>query len=132
MKISPSPLSPPLTGGDRGEGDIFIFFCEPMAHVASRESENPVLLLGYGCRIKSGMTKKTNKGGFTMKQNMGTIDRAVRTVLAIIAIILFVTDQITGTAATVILVMAIIFLVTSVIGFCPVYVPFKISTNKKE
>ncbi len=67
-----------------------------------------------------------------MKQNMGTIDRAVRTVLAIIAIILFVTDQITGTAATVILVMAIIFLVTSVIGFCPVYVPFKISTNKKE
>ena len=67
-----------------------------------------------------------------MKQNMGTIDRTVRIVLAIVVAVLYFTEQITGTAAIVLGIFAIIFLVTSSIGFCPLYVPFKISTKKKE
>ena len=67
-----------------------------------------------------------------MKQNMGTIDRVVRIVLAVVVAILCFTGQITGTAATVLGIFAIIFLITSTVGFCPLYVPFKISTKKKE
>ena len=67
-----------------------------------------------------------------MKQNMGTADRTIRIVLAIVVAVLYFTEQITGTAAIVLGIFAIIFLVTSSIGFCPLYVPFKISTKKKE
>ncbi len=66
-----------------------------------------------------------------MKQNMGTIDRAVRAVLAIAVAILYFTDQITGTAAVVLGVLAVIFLLTSAVGFCPLYAPFGISTKKE-
>ena len=67
-----------------------------------------------------------------MKQNMGTADRTIRIILAIVVAILYFTKQISGTAAIVLGIFAIIFLVTSSIGFCPLYVPFKISTKKKE
>lgn len=57
-----------------------------------------------------------------MKANMGTIDRTVRVLAA--------TDQITGLAAGILGLLALIFVITSLIGFCPLYVPFKISTKK--
>jgi hypothetical protein len=72
------------------------------------------------------------KGGHAMKQNMGTIDRTIRIILSIVVAILYFTEQITGTAATVLGIFAIIFLVTSTIGFCPLYVPFKLSTMKRK
>ena len=66
-----------------------------------------------------------------MKQNMGTADKVIRlTVVAIIAVLYF-TGQITGTAAIVLGIVAVAFLVTSLIGWCPTYVPFGISTKKK-
>ena len=67
-----------------------------------------------------------------MKQNMGTADRTIRIIMAIVVAILYFTNQITGTVATILGIFAIVFLVTSAIGFCPIYVPFKISTKKKE
>ncbi len=67
-----------------------------------------------------------------MKKNMGAADRIIRTILAIVVAFLYFTDQITGTAAIILGVLAIIFLLTSLVGFCPLYVPFKISTRKKE
>ena len=67
-----------------------------------------------------------------MKQNMGTADRTIRIVMAIVVAILYFTGQITGTAACVLGIFAVVFLVTSAIGFCPLYVPCKISTRKKE
>ncbi len=63
---------------------------------------------------------------------MGAADRIIRTILAIVVAILYFTDQITGTAAIILGVLAIIFLLTSFAGFCPLYVPFKLSTRKKE
>jgi hypothetical protein len=66
-----------------------------------------------------------------MKQNMGTADKVIRlTVVAIIAVLYFA-GQITGTAAIVLGIVAVAFLVTSLIGWCPSYVPFGISTKKK-
>jgi hypothetical protein len=32
-------VAPPSRGGDKGEGDIFMFICEPLAHVDSRNPE---------------------------------------------------------------------------------------------
>jgi hypothetical protein len=67
-----------------------------------------------------------------MKKNMGTADKIIRlTVVAIIAILYF-SGQITGTAAIILGIVAVAFLVTSLIGWCPTYVPFGISTCKKE
>jgi len=66
-----------------------------------------------------------------MKQNMGTADKIIRlTVVAIIAVLYFM-GQITGTVAIVLGIVAVAFLVTSLIGWCPTYVPFGISTKKK-
>lgn len=66
-----------------------------------------------------------------MKKNMGITDRLIRTILALVVIVLFITKQISGVAAIVLGIFAIIFLITSTISFCPLYLPFKISTKKK-
>jgi len=66
-----------------------------------------------------------------MKTNMGGLDRILRLVLAIVVAVLFFTKQITGTAAIVLGVIAVIFVLTSLVGFCPLYVPLGISTKKK-
>jgi len=67
-----------------------------------------------------------------MKKNMGTIDRIIRVVLALVVGILYLAGQITGTAAIVLGVFAVVFLLTSAVGFCPLYVPLGISTLKKQ
>ncbi|HEY0634592.1 MAG TPA: DUF2892 domain-containing protein [Gammaproteobacteria bacterium] len=67
-----------------------------------------------------------------MKKNMGTADKVIRlSVVAIIAILYF-GGQITGMAAIILGIVAVAFLVTSLIGWCPSYVPFGISTSKKK
>ena len=67
-----------------------------------------------------------------MKQNMGKTDRVLRTVLAVIVIVLYFSDQLSGLAAIILGFFALLFLVTSLLGFCPLYVPLKIATNKKR
>ncbi len=67
-----------------------------------------------------------------MKQNMGTADKIVRLVVVAIIAALYFTGQITGTAAIILGIIAVAFLVTSLIGWCPTYVPFGISTKKAE
>ncbi len=67
-----------------------------------------------------------------MKKNMGTVDRVIRVLLAVVVLILYLTGNITGLAAVILGIIAVIFVVTSIIGFCPLYVPFKISTIKKS
>ena len=67
-----------------------------------------------------------------MKKNMGTIDKVIRILVAIIIAGLYFANQISGTAAIVLLIIAGIFILTSFMGFCPLYFPFGISTRKKE
>jgi hypothetical protein len=64
-----------------------------------------------------------------MKKNMGTIDRTVRTVIAAVLVALIASGQITAPWAVVAGVVTAAFLLTSAVGFCPVYWPFKISTR---
>ncbi len=66
-----------------------------------------------------------------MKKNMGMIDKTVRFILAVIIGILYYTNVINGTLAIVLGVLAIIFILTSFISFCPLYLPFGIDTRKK-
>lgn len=62
---------------------------------------------------------------------MGLVDRIIRLSLAVVIAVLFFTKQITGTAAIVLGILAVIWILTSFISFCPLYAPFKISTKKK-
>ena len=67
-----------------------------------------------------------------MKKNMGSMDKGIRVFLAVIIAILYFTNQITGVAAIVLGIFAVVFLLTSFMSFCPLYVPFKLSTLKKS
>ncbi|MCH8557623.1 MAG: DUF2892 domain-containing protein [Balneolia bacterium] len=67
-----------------------------------------------------------------MKKNMGTADKAIRSVVALVVAILYFTGVITGTLGVVLLVFAGVFLLTSLVSFCPLYAPFGIRTCKAE
>jgi len=66
-----------------------------------------------------------------MKKNMGTIDKVIRILVAVVFAVLLFINVIAGTSGIILLVLAAVFVLTSVISFCPLYWPFGISTNKK-
>ena len=67
-----------------------------------------------------------------MKKNMGLADRTIRVIVAAVIAILYFTGTISGTLGIVLLVLAVVFLLTSLISFCPLYLPFGISTCKAK
>jgi hypothetical protein len=67
-----------------------------------------------------------------MKKNVGSTDKIIRILIAILIGVLYYNETIKGTTAIILLIFAIIFLITSFISFCPLYVPFGISTSKKK
>ncbi|MBK6821628.1 MAG: DUF2892 domain-containing protein [Saprospiraceae bacterium] len=67
-----------------------------------------------------------------MKKNMGSVDRMVRVLVAVVIVGLYSANVISGTIAIVWLLFAGIFIATSFMSFCPLYLPFGISTREKE
>ena len=65
-----------------------------------------------------------------MKTNMGGLDRTLRVLIAIGIAVLYYIGAISGTLALVLGVVALVFLITSAIGFCPLYTLFRLSTKK--
>jgi fatty acid desaturase len=63
-----------------------------------------------------------------MKKNMGNADRIVRLLLAAVVAILFFTNTITGTLGIILLVLAGVFVLTSLISFCPLYTLIGLNT----
>jgi hypothetical protein len=63
-----------------------------------------------------------------MKKNMGTADKIMRVLIAAIVGVLYFTGIISGTLGMVLLVLAGVFVLTSLISFCPLYAPFGIKT----
>ena len=63
-----------------------------------------------------------------MKKNMGNTDRIVRLLLAIVVAVLYFTNTITGTLGVVLLVLSVVFVVTSLVSFCPLYTLIGIDT----
>lgn len=67
-----------------------------------------------------------------MKKNMGNTDKLIRLIAALLIVVLYYTNVISGTLAIVLFVVAAIFAVTSFINFCPLYSLFGISSRKKD
>lgn len=65
-----------------------------------------------------------------MKKNMGTADRIIRLIVAAIFATLYFTQTVTGTLGIVLLVLAGVFILTSIVSFCPLYTLFGIKTCK--
>jgi len=67
-----------------------------------------------------------------MKNNMGSADKIIRILLAIVFAALYFTGTVTGTWGIILLILAAVFLLTSLVSFCPLYLPFHINTGKKK
>jgi hypothetical protein len=66
-----------------------------------------------------------------MTKNMGTVDRLLRSLVAVILLMLIVDGTLSGAIAVVLGIIAVAFLLTSALGYCPAYPPLKLSTRKK-
>ena len=64
-------------------------------------------------------------------KNMGIIDRSIRIIAALIFGYLFFSGTVTGALGIILLVLGLIFVLTSLVSFCPLYLPFKFSTIKR-
>jgi hypothetical protein len=65
-----------------------------------------------------------------MSKNMGSVDRTLRLLAAAGIVALYVTQQITGAIAVLLGMVAVLFVGTSISGYCPLYVPMGLSTHK--
>lgn len=67
-----------------------------------------------------------------MKKNMGSADKIIRIVLALVFAILYFTGIISGLFGIILIALAAIFVLTSLVSFCPLYLPFGLSTLRKK
>lgn len=67
-----------------------------------------------------------------MKHNMGVIDRLIRVIVAVVFAVLFLAGVATGVAGGILLALAVIFLLTSFISFCPIYGLFGMDTKRTK
>lgn len=67
-----------------------------------------------------------------MKKNMGLIDRVIRVLVAVVVVVLYVTNVVSGTFGIVLLVLSGIFILTSLISYCPLYLPIGLDTRKNK
>jgi len=67
-----------------------------------------------------------------MKKNMGALDRILRTIAAVVIAVMLISGVLKAALAIFLGVLAVVFLLTSAVAFCPLYVPLKISTKKGD
>jgi hypothetical protein len=67
-----------------------------------------------------------------MKKNMGSIDKLIRLAIAAVIVVLYFLGILTGTLGIVLLVFAGVFVLTSLISFCPLYTVFGCTTGKDK
>ena len=67
-----------------------------------------------------------------MEKNVGTIDKAIRLVVAVAIAVLFYTGVISGILGIVLLILAVVFVLVSLFSICPLYLPFGINTGRKR
>ena len=65
-------------------------------------------------------------------KNIGKADKIVRVLIAVLFTFLFLNQVVTGVMGVILVILAGVFLLTSVVGTCPLYLPFKINTNHKK
>ncbi len=67
-----------------------------------------------------------------MKSNMAGADRVIRLLIAVAIAVLYFMGKLNGTLAIILEIVAIAFLVTGLVGWCPIYAPFGFSTRKRS
>ncbi len=67
-----------------------------------------------------------------MKKNMGNVDKIIRILIAVIIGVLYFTNIITGTLGIVLVIVAVVFVLTSLVGFCPLYLLTGMNTCRKK
>jgi K+-transporting ATPase A subunit len=67
-----------------------------------------------------------------MQANMGTIDRVIRLLVAVVIGALYLGGRLSGTLAIILGIVAVAFLATSLVGWCPAYLPFGLSTRRRN
>jgi hypothetical protein len=67
-----------------------------------------------------------------MKKNVGNVDRVIRLIVAAQIVLFYGIGMINGTSALILMFVAVIFALTSLLRVCPLYLPFGISTCKKQ
>lgn len=67
-----------------------------------------------------------------MKKNMGSADRIIRVIIALIFATLYFTGTVSGTLGIALVVLSAVFVLTSIVRFCPLYLPLGISTCAKD
>jgi hypothetical protein len=67
-----------------------------------------------------------------MKKNVGTVDKVIRILIAVTVIVLYFTHVISGVLAIILLIAAAVFVVTSLVSVCPIWLALGLSTRKKE
>jgi hypothetical protein len=65
-----------------------------------------------------------------LAQNVGSVDRIIRVVLGIALLVLALTQVLTGALAVIAIIVGVVFIVTAVFSFCPIYAAFKLSTKQ--
>jgi DUF2892 family protein len=65
-----------------------------------------------------------------MKKNMGSADKILRIIIALLVAVLYFTGVISGLVGTILLILAVVFVLTSLVGFCPLYTIIGIKTCK--
>jgi len=64
-------------------------------------------------------------------KNMGNLDRTIRLAIVVLIAVMYFTGNLSGLAAVILGILAVAFVITSIVGFCPLYLPFGLSTCKK-
>jgi len=59
-------------------------------------------------------------------------DKIIRTLIAVVMLVLYFTNVVTGTIGIVLIVVSLVFLLTSLVSFCPLYTILGISSKQKE
>ncbi len=67
-----------------------------------------------------------------MKKNLGNLDRMIRVSIAVLVGILYFTNVISGNLALILMILAGVFILTSLVSFCPIYAPFGLSTCERK
>lgn len=67
-----------------------------------------------------------------MKKNMGKADKMLRMIVALLIGMLYINHVITGFLGSILILLAGVFAVTSLVGFCPLYLPFGMNTDEKN
>jgi len=65
-----------------------------------------------------------------LKKNMNSTDQLVRLIIAVVLAVLYFTGVISGTLGLVGLIVAVVFVLTSVFSWCPIYAALGLSTRK--